>query len=129
MPERTLRDCRVLVVEDEYMLADELRWELKEAAAITLGPVATVEDAIGLINSETEIDGGILDVNLGGELVFPVADRLAERGVPFLFTTGYDRSVIPTRFTDITRCEKPINIRRITQAIGRVIQISDSQYT
>ncbi|WP_428970238.1 response regulator [Sphingomonas sp. Xoc002] len=121
MAERTLRHCRILVVEDEYMLADELQMELADADAIVLGPVSTVEEAIDLIASEAQIDGSILDVNLSGELVFPVADRLAERGVPFLFTTGYDGSIIPARFADIDRCEKPINMRRITQAIGRVI--------
>lgn len=121
MAERSLRHCRILVVEDEYMLADELRMELSDADAIVLGPVATIEEAIDLIASEAKIDGSILDVNLGGELVFPVADRLAELGVPFLFTTGYDGSIIPARFADIDRCEKPINMRRITQAIGRVI--------
>ncbi|MDR6113310.1 MULTISPECIES: response regulator [unclassified Sphingomonas] len=121
MADRTLRHCRILVVEDEYMLADELQMELADADAIVLGPVSTVKEAIDLIASEAEIDGSILDVNLGGEFVFPVADRLAERGVPFLFTTGYDGSIIPARFADIDRCEKPINMRRITKAIGRVI--------
>lgn len=121
MPDRTLRDCRVLVVEDEYMLADELRTELGDADAIVLGPVGNLDDAVDLIRSEQHIDGGILDVNLSGELVFPAADLLIERGVPFVFTTGYDESIIPSRFANVVRCEKPINIKRVTQAIGRVI--------
>ncbi len=121
MPERTLRDCRILIVEDEYSLADELGTELGDAGAVVLGPVGDVEEALDLVRSEPTIDGGILDVNLGGEMIFPAADLLVERGVPFVFTTGYDESVIPTRFADIVRCEKPINIRRVTQVIGRVI--------
>ena len=121
MPERTLRHCRILVVEDEYLLANELGTELGDAGAVVLGPVGDVEEALDLVRSEPTIDGGILDVNLGGEMIFPVADLLIERGVPLVFTTGYDESVIPTRFAGIVRCEKPINIKRVTQAIGRSI--------
>ncbi len=121
MPDHTLQNCRILLVEDEYMLADELRSELEEADALILGPAGTIEDAMDLIRSGQDIDGGILDVNLGGEMVFPVADHLVERGVPFLFTTGYDESVIPGRFAKIERCQKPVNIKRVRQAIGRVI--------
>lgn len=121
MPERTLRDCRVLVVEDEYMLADELQLALEEAQALIVGPAATVGDAIELIRSEQDIDGAILDVNLNGELAFPIADCLVARGIPFLFTSGYDASIIPDRFDNIERCQKPIIMKRVTQAIGRVI--------
>ena len=119
MTDRTLRGCRVLVAEDDYMLADELRTELGEADAVVIGPAATIEDALNLIRSEPEIDGAVLDVNLRGEMIFPVADVLLQRGVPFLFTTGYDASVIPTRFECVVRCDKPINIQKIIQAIGR----------
>ncbi|MCC2976651.1 response regulator [Sphingomonas sp. PL-96] len=89
MPEATLRGCRVLVVEDEYMLADELQMELSDAEVIVLGPIGTLEDALDLIRSEPHIDGAILDVNLRGEMASPAADLLIERGVPFVFTTGY----------------------------------------
>lgn len=121
MLERTLRHCRILVVEDEYMLADELQRELEDAGAIVLGPVGAVEDAIDLIASEREIDGAVLDVNLGGDLVYPAAEMLMERSVAFVFTTGYDASTIPARFEHVVRCEKPINLRKITQAVGREV--------
>lgn len=121
MADHTLRSCRVLVVEDEYMLADELRMELDDAEAIVLGPVGTIEDALELIDSEDRIDGAVLDVNLHGEMAFPIADLLRERSVPFVFTTGYDESVIPVRFGEVVRCEKPVNIAKITKAIGRAI--------
>ena len=121
MPERTLCDCRILVVEDEYMLADELRTELGDADAIVLGPVGTVEDALNLIRAEADIDGAIVDMNLRGEMAFPVADLLAERGVPFLFATGYDEATIPARFAEVVRCEKPISMSRVIRAIGRAV--------
>lgn len=121
MPERTLRGCRILVVEDEFLIADELATELADAGAVVLGPAGSIDRALALIEAEGRIDGAILDVNLGGEPVFPAAERLRARGVPFLFTTGYDGSAIPERFRDVVRCEKPIGIWRITQAVGRVI--------
>ena len=121
MPDRTLADCRVLIAEDEYMLADDLRMELEDIGAVILGPVGTLKDIIALIEREEVIDGVILDVNLRGEMVFPAADLLLERQVPFVFTTGYDASTIPPRYSHIIRCEKPVNIRLVTQALGRLI--------
>lgn len=121
MSERTLQDCRILIVEDEFMLADELDMMFRDAGAVVLGPKGSVADALSLIRSEPDIHGAILDVNLGGEPAFPVADLLRARGVPFVFTTGYDGSVIPARFIDVVRCEKPIKIAIVAHAIGRVI--------
>lgn len=121
MPDRILQDCRVLVVEDEYMLADNLATELSDAGAFIIGPVATVEAAFALIAAESEIDGAVLDVNLGGEMVFPVADLLLKRQVPFIFTTGYDLAAFPLRFERSIRCEKPTDMRIVTRAIGRVV--------
>mgnify|MGYP004536334525 CR=1 FL=1 len=121
MADRTLRDCRVLVVEDEYMLADEIVQELTDAGAMVLGPVGTLKDAVDTIGLKPDIDGAILDANLRGEMVFPAADLLVALGVPFVFATGYDASVFPDRFKDVVRCEKPIDIRHLNNAIGRVI--------
>ncbi|HEV7276523.1 MAG TPA: response regulator [Devosiaceae bacterium] len=121
MSDRTLRDCRVLVVEDEYLLADELQTELENAGAVVIGPVGRLAEAATLIEENGQLDGAILDANLGGEMVFPAADLLLERGVPIIFATGYDASVIPSRFSAVARCEKPIDIRKIVQAIGRAL--------
>ncbi|MGC2779371.1 MAG: response regulator [Bradyrhizobium sp.] len=122
MPERSLRDRHILIVEDEYMLADELRCEFGDAGATVVGPVGTVADALALARREARIDGAVLDVNLRGEMAFPLADLLIERGVPFVFTTGYDESIIPDRFSKILRCEKPIAVDGIIRALGRLIE-------
>lgn len=119
MPERSLRGCRILVVEDEWFLADELRNELQDADATVVGPVATIDRAIALIRADPRIDGAVLDVNLNGTLAYAAADLLIERHVPFVFTTGYDASVIPPRFDHVKRCDKPVSLARITSAIGR----------
>lgn len=121
MADRPLNHCRILVVEDEYLLADELALGLANEGAVVLGPAPSVKRALGLLEGEASLDGAILDLNLGGEPAFPVADALIDRSVPLIFTTGYDAGAIPERFAHIPRCEKPINIGRITAALGKAI--------
>ncbi len=88
-----------------------------------LGPVGHLKDALALIAAEQEIDGAVLDVNLGGDNVFEAADRLIERQIPVVFTTGYDQTAIPARYRQIARCEKPVDIAKVAQAIGKVIHV------
>lgn len=121
MPEHSLQDRRILIVEDEYMLADELRTALSNAGANVAGMVGTVGDALDELDAQAPFDAAVLDVNLAGDSVFPVADRLAERRIPFVFTTGYDASAIPARFRGIVRFEKPVEMRRLLQVIEDVI--------
>ncbi|SER11049.1 Response regulator receiver domain-containing protein [Faunimonas pinastri] len=124
MSESPLSGCRILIAEDEYLLADELRTGLSEAGAVVVGPAGSLEDVLGLIDSEARIDGAVLDVNLRGDMAFAAADLLKERGVPFVFTTGYDASFIPSRFQTAVRCEKPVNMKKLTRVIGQVLQTS-----
>lgn len=111
-PAPSLRGRRVLVVEDEYMLAEDLRCELEGAGAAVLGPVPSVADALALLARGPPPDAAILDVNLGGEMVFPVAEALRERGVPFVFATGYDAWSLPPAYAQVPRCEKPFDVGR-----------------
>ena len=121
MTDKGLHRCRILVVEDEYLLADELAMELGDEGATVLGPVPSIERAMALLDGQALPHGAILDVNLSGEPVFRLADVLAERGVPMIFTTGYDPSAFPERFAHVPRCEKPFNIGRITAALSGLI--------
>lgn len=120
MTDQSLRNCAILVVEDEYLLADDLCGQLTESDAIVIGPAATVEEGQALLRETAVLNGAVLDVNLRGEPVFPLADELAVRQVPFLFTTGYDAAAIPKRFQDVPRCEKPLNMSQLVAAIRRV---------
>ncbi|MFV0623368.1 response regulator [Sphingomonas sp. ac-8] len=115
-----LKSCCILVVEDEYLLADELATELEDEGATVLGPAPTIEQALALLESHAP-DGAVLDLNLGGEPAFPIADALIERGVPLIFTTGYDNGAIPERFAGVPKCEKPISVARVTAALGKAI--------
>ncbi|TGN49288.1 response regulator [Paracoccus liaowanqingii] len=116
-----LRHRTILIVEDEYLLACELETELRDAGADVLGPVGSLEDALDLVASGRSIDGAILDVNLQGSTVFPVADMLMDRQVPFVFTTGYDDLVLPTRLRQATRYEKPLDIAVVLRRMRQMI--------
>ncbi|MBV9841343.1 MAG: response regulator [Sphingomonadaceae bacterium] len=120
MADRPLERCRILVVEDEYLLADEMADELMDEGAVVLGPVPSVDGALALLDGQSP-DGAILDLNLGGEPAFRVADALIGRGVPLIFTTGYDAGAVPERFSHIRRCEKPVNLRRIIAALEKAL--------
>jgi CheY-like chemotaxis protein len=122
MTERTLQDRCILVVEDEYFLADDLREMLAGAGAEVLGPVASIGEANTLIAAGSPIDAAILDVNLSGEAVFPVADALQARDVPFVFTTGYDQWALPERFANVPRLEKPLTGSNLLTLIAPLVE-------
>jgi CheY-like chemotaxis protein len=90
MASPALRDCRILVVEDEFLIAMNLSHDLEAAGSVVLGPVPSVDKAIKKIESEPNIDAAVADVNLGGVLAYAVADMLLARKIPFVFTSGYE---------------------------------------
>lgn len=94
MPYRELEGQAILVAEDEYLVARDLVSELQRHGALVVGPATSLSDAERLVNS-TPLYGAILDIRLRDEMAFPVADQLAERGVPFVFATGYPRHAVP----------------------------------
>lgn len=107
---------RVLVAEDEYFIAKGLARHLKAAGVEVIGPVPTVADAFRMLNIE-DVDAAVLDINLRGDLVFPVADALISRGVPIVFATGYGSDAIPERYAAIARCEKPVEPETFVQIL------------
>ncbi|PPU09614.1 hypothetical protein [Xanthomonas arboricola] len=122
MLDNPLNGRRILVVEDDYLLAESLNDLLVEAGVCVLGPVGNVPEALSLVTSGQSIDGALLDVNVRGQPVFPVADALLERGVPFSFCSGYDRYTLPPRFAHLSYCMKPYNPRMITALLSNQAQ-------
>lgn len=112
----TLRGRRVLVVEDDFFLALDLEEQLEAAGAIVVGPVPSIKDAALLLAIARGIDLALLDVNLGGELVYPLADQLTAMGVPLVFVTVFARHEMPARFEAVPRCEKPVETSRVVLA-------------
>ncbi|WP_298260372.1 response regulator [Bradyrhizobium sp.] len=117
IPAASLHGRRILVVEDEYLLADDLRQTLEKLGVEVVGPVANVAQALKLLQSGDALDGAMLDVNLQGDSVFPVLDLLRERGVPFVLTTGYDGWALPGPYADAPRCTKPLDMRRLSKLL------------
>jgi CheY-like chemotaxis protein len=107
----SFRGRRVLVVEDNCLIAQDLCEELQSCGAKVMGPVACVADALALLQSGPRPYMAILDIKLGHEWVYPVADALRSLGVPFIFATGCDPSGIPPAYADVTLAEKPMALR------------------
>lgn len=120
-----LRGRRILVAEDEYMIADELAGVLGEAGAEVVGPVSRVREALDIVRSGGHLDGAVLDVNLVGEMIWPVAEALTARGVPVVLATGYDQGAIPADRASLPHCQKPVEARVIARALARSIAASE----
>ncbi len=111
-----LHGARVLVVEDEYYLADDLARALGEAGAEVLGPVGTLDDAEAKLAGKG-FDCAVLDMNLRGEMAYPIADRLESAGIPFVIATGYNSASLPERFRARPRVEKPFDPSAVVRAL------------
>ena len=109
MPADHLEGARVLVVEDEFLLGMALEEDLQTAGCVVLGPFQSLARAREAAQRE-QFDLAILDINLAGELVYPLAEELAERGTPFLFLSGYGAADMPERFRGVRRLPKPHDI-------------------
>ena len=96
----------ILLVEDEFLLALQLEELLQSRGAAVHGPYRRLEDALKAAQREA-FDFAILDINLSGTMVYPLADHLLARGVPFLFLTGYSQANLPEQFHGVTRLNKP----------------------
>ena len=108
MNAKSLRGRRVLIVEDEYLIAADLAQQLEKLGVEVVGPVASVTEALTAIEKHSP-DGAVIDINLRGEKGYPVADALADRHVPFVFATGYDSCTMPAAYESLPRCEKPVD--------------------
>jgi DNA-binding response OmpR family regulator len=115
-----LNGQRILIVEDEFYLADDLAAALRREGAEVVGPVATIADAERIV-CEGTLDCAILDMNLRGEMAFPVADCLEGAGIPYLIATGYNSASLPERFRDVPRVEKPFDVEQVTAALPALL--------
>lgn len=121
MPENTQSGSRILVVEDEFYLADDLRALIGRTGAHVVGPVPTADQARGLIESDERVDAVLLDINLRGSTAYDLADQLQASDVPFAFVTGYDRSVLPARFADTPTVHKPMNAEKLDLLLATLL--------
>jgi PAS domain S-box-containing protein len=112
---------RILLVEDAALAAMELEAVLTDAGCIVVGPAARLDQACRMA-ARGPLDGALLDVNLGGELVFPLAHQLRAAGVPFVFVSGYDsRAIFPPEFKDAPCLGKPVGEQALLAALVAIM--------
>jgi CheY-like chemotaxis protein len=120
--DEALRGKCILLVEDEFFLRLELEEWLRSAGCAIIGPFSALEPARHLAARGEPIDLAILDANLNGEMVYPLADDLLARSVPVIFLTGYEKASLPARFRVVPRVSKPYDpaalIKEIRSSLG-----------
>jgi len=113
-----LAGLRLLVVEDEAMVAMMLEDMLSDLGCVVVEVAGSLARGLALVDSpHIAIDGAVLDVNLGGEKVYPVAERLTARRVPFIFSTGYGLAGISPQFAHVLALAKPFSLSRLERAL------------
>jgi len=115
-----LEGVRVLVVEDEYLVAILIEEILESAGCVVMGPMPRVPEALDAIDHD-DCDAAVLDVNLAGERINPVADALSERNVPFLFVTGYGANALPSEYAARPHVCKPFRMAELIGALSSVV--------
>ena len=108
---------RILIIEDEAIVAESLVLALRTMGEDVAGMAATVEQALTLIDSTSDVDGALLDINLRGVRAYSVADRLMARGLPFIFTTGYSTPIIPEVYRHVPVLQKPFDLEEVLSAL------------
>lgn len=110
----------VLLVEDNYLLASALQDAMEQMGAEVLGPYAHVAPALQGLQQAKHVDAGLLDINLGSEQSFPVADALSQLGVPTVLLTGYDNIALPAPYRELPCLQKPVNLAAMLAALSNL---------
>jgi DNA-binding NtrC family response regulator len=116
----SLSGCRVLVVEDEVMVSWALEDMLAGLGCEVVGPAARVNQGLELV-AAGRIDAAVLDVNLNGQKSYPIADALTARGVPFTFSTGYNKDSLPEAYRDFPMLQKPYNRLKLGKILEKLL--------
>jgi CheY-like chemotaxis protein len=117
--EGSLDGYRVLIVEDEYFVANDLERALKSRGASIIGPCSDFTDA-HLRAARDHFDAAIVDINIRNKTAYPIADELMRQSIPFVFCTGYSASVIPKRFAGIGVWHKPFDTLALVAHIAQL---------
>ena len=117
---RGLSGARILVVEDEYYLAEDIAAALQDAGAEVVGPFGSLRQAEAPL-AAGGLDGAVLDMNLRGEPAFGLAERLQAAHVPVVIVSGYSREALPEKLGTVPRLEKPVDSRLAVKALAQAI--------
>jgi CheY-like chemotaxis protein len=113
---------RVLVVEDEMMIRMLLEGMLEDLGHTIAGQAGTVEEAL-VLAKQADFDVALLDVNLNGKPITPVVEILTERGLPFVFASGYGRRGVPEAYPEIATLQKPFQVEALAQALEGAVRL------
>jgi len=113
---------RVLIIEDEYFLADDIVRALTALGARIVGPYGDLDEATDVVDRDVAIDAAIVDINLKDEMAFPLARVLRSRKVPLVFTSGYDKISIDSEFQDVRLWSKPLDIKALANELTSMIK-------
>jgi len=114
---------RVMIAEDEFLVALSLEEDLRANGFTVLGPYSTIEEASQAVAREA-IDAALLDINMRGRLAFSVADLLKIRGVPYLFLSGYNGSILPEPHRNVPCLAKPYEPLSLMRELHRLMSAS-----
>ena len=116
----------VLVVEDEALVAMLLETILEDMGCTPVGPAATVEEGLAMATDTDSLDAALLDVNVAGHQVFPIAEALKTRGVPFVFSTGYGEGGLPDAWRGHPTVQKPFTEAAIREALMKAMGVEQA---
>ncbi|KDP94102.1 response regulator [Brevundimonas sp. EAKA] len=119
-----LNGRRILVVEDESLVAMLLETILEDMECIPVGPASNIDDGEAMARDTVDLDAALLDVNVAGRQVFPVAEALKARGVPFVFSTGYGEGGLPEEWRGATTIQKPFTEAAVRDALMKVMGVA-----
>ena len=116
-----LKDVKIFVVEDESLVAMQLEDMLFDLGCDVVAVAMRLSRAHEMLDTGVEVDVAILDVNIGGEKIYPIAERFREAGVPIVFATGYGRSGVEEEWHGCTILQKPYTTEQIETSIVNLI--------
>lgn len=117
----SLSGPRVLLVEDDTLIAMDIAYTLRSRGFTIVGPCQTVAQSLALLHVTDCCDAVILDANLRGENAIPVATYLVQQGIPFIVVTGYSREQLPEELTVASVFVKPVNIEDLIGELRRIL--------
>ncbi len=123
---QVLSGRRVLIVEDESLVAMLLETILEDMGCTPVGPASTVDEGMALAAGGDALDAALLDVNVAGRQVFPVAQALKDRGVPFVFSTGYGEGGLPDEWRGQCTIQKPFTEAAVRDALMKAMGVAEA---
>jgi len=117
----SLNNLRIFVVEDEALVAMNLEMILEDLGCQVVGPAMRFDKALAMVDNGVKADAAILDVNVAGREVFPLAEKLGKLGIPMVFATGYDHSGFPEKWSASPAVRKPYTLEDVEKALKQAL--------